>query len=185
MTVTHVDSDSLAGGCAPREEPVLSIELHTVAKPVAIPTIRTVAADLAARADFDLDSIDDLRMAVDDACAMLGRLAAVNATLSCRFIVWAERIEVAAEVDADYSTDPLPTGSFGWRVLESLADEVSGVFLPGVPSPDAASPDVSSPVALSPNATSRIPEEARPFAPSQHGRVRITLAKGALAEPLP
>jgi serine/threonine-protein kinase RsbW len=94
--------------------------------------IRSVAADLAARADFDLDSIDDLRMAVDDVCAMLVRIAARDATLSCSFIVRADRIELAAEIDADASAGPLPTKSFGWRVLESLADEVSVGYLPGV-----------------------------------------------------
>ncbi|MGH3902085.1 MAG: ATP-binding protein [Pseudonocardiaceae bacterium] len=112
-----------------------------------------VAADLAARADFDLDSIDDLRMAVDDVCAMLVRIAAANATLSCRFTVHADRIELVAEVDADDSVGPLPTRSFGWRVLESLADEVSASYLPGAP--------VSG-------------------VQSQGGRVRITLAKGTV-----
>ncbi len=164
MTVMHVNSDSPAtdgASASPspsRQEPVLSLELHTAASPLVIPTIRTVAADLAARVDFDLDSIDDLRMAVDDACAMLVRMAAANATLTCTFTVWAEWIELAAEVDADDSADPLPTGSFGWRVLESLADEVSGLFLPSAPSPSA---------------------------PSQGGRVRITLTKGALTVPQP
>lgn len=122
----HAASPAPSGG-----EAALSIELHTVASPVAIPTIRTVAADLAARADFDLDSIDDLRMAVDDVCALLVRMAAVNATLSCRFTVRAARIELAAEVDTDDLADPLPTRSFGWRVLESLIDEISAECLPG------------------------------------------------------
>ncbi len=112
--------------------PALSVELHTTASAIAIPTIRTVAADLAARADFDLDSIDDLRMAVDDVCAMLVRIAVLNATLSCSFTVRAERIELAAEVDVDALTGPLPTTSFGWRVLESLTNEVSVQYLPGV-----------------------------------------------------
>lgn len=138
MMGTYVDSDGSTPQRGPalpspsREEQVLSIELHTAATPVVIPTIRTVAADLAARADFDLDSIDDLRMAVDDVCAMLVRIAALNARLSCTFTVRAERIELAAEVDANDSADPLPTRSFGWRVLESLTDEVSVQFLPGV-----------------------------------------------------
>ncbi len=152
MTVRHVDSDSLQPSPS-RKEPVLSIELHTAANPIVISTIRTVAADLAARADFDLDSIDDLRMAVDDVCTMLIRLAAVNAALRCTFTVWTERIEVIAEAEADHAADPLPIGSFDWRVLESLADEVNGLFLPS--------------------------------APSQGGRVRITLAKSALTAPPP
>jgi serine/threonine-protein kinase RsbW len=142
MTVAYVDSDGSTPHRGPAhrgpalpspvwEEPMLSIELHTAATSLVIPTIRTVAADLAARADFDLDSIDDLRMAVDDVCAMLVRVATLDATLNCKFTVRAERIELAAEVEADDSADPLPTKSFGWRVLESLADEVSARFLPG------------------------------------------------------
>ena len=110
----------------------MSFELRATASATAIPTIRSVAADLAARADFDLDSIDDLRMAVDDVCAMLVRIAARHATLICSFIVRADRIKLVAQIDADALAGPLPTTSFGWRVLESLADEVSVAYLPGV-----------------------------------------------------
>jgi serine/threonine-protein kinase RsbW len=107
-----------------RGQPVLSIELQTPASAVVIPVIRTVAADLAVRANFEVDSIDDLRMVVDDACAMLVRIAAPGATLSCRFTVWAEWIEVIADVDVEQGADSLPTGSFRWRVLECLAEKV-------------------------------------------------------------
>lgn len=138
--MTYVDRDYAStpnDGSRPAEpsgnELMQPFELHTAASTIAIPTIRTVAADLATRADFDLDSIEDLRMAVDDLCAMLVRIAADNATLSCRFTVQPERIEVAAEVAVDDTEDPLPTGSFGWRVLECLADEVSAVSLPAEP----------------------------------------------------
>jgi serine/threonine-protein kinase RsbW len=98
-----------------------------------IPTVRTVAADLAARADFDLDAIDDLRMAVDDLCAVLVRVAADDAMLECRFTVCSERIEVVVEIDVDGGVDPLPTGSFGWWVLECLVDEVSVESMPAEP----------------------------------------------------
>jgi serine/threonine-protein kinase RsbW len=76
-------------------------------------------------------------MAVDEAWAMLARIAtsdaAHNPTQRCRFTVWAERIEVATEVDVDDVADLLPPGSFGWRVLECLTDEVSVLVLPGEP----------------------------------------------------
>lgn len=106
-------------------------EVHIPASTLVIPMVRTLAVDLAARADFDLDTIADLRVAVDDACARLVRLAAANATLSCCFDVRLERIEVAAEVEVEDIMDPLPRGSFGWWVLRCLADEVSAVLLPG------------------------------------------------------
>ena len=134
--MTYVDSGTSMpnhGADSNSGESVLSLELRTTASTVSIPTIRTVAADLAARADFDLDSIDDLRMAVDDLCAMLVRIAAANATLYSTFTVRAERIEVAAETDVGDLADPLPTGSFAWRVLQCLADEVGATSVPAEP----------------------------------------------------
>jgi serine/threonine-protein kinase RsbW len=134
--VTYVDKDySASNGGARQDGPppknsTLSLELRTAANTVVIATIRTVAADLAARADFDLDSIDDLRMAVDDLCAMLVRIASQDAMLRCRFTARPERIEVAADVEVEEGTEPPPTRSFSWRVLECLADDVSAEALP-------------------------------------------------------
>lgn len=129
--MTYVDRDlskpDPGTPSAAREGPVLALELRTAASTIVIPTIRTVAADLAARADFDLDSIDDLRMAVDDLCAILVRIAADKGGLKCAFTVRRERIEVDVEIDV---ADPLPTGSFGWRILECLTDGVSVLSLP-------------------------------------------------------
>ena len=136
--VTPVDSpgwvvNSQAQASPSHRQPVWSIELHTTANPVVIPVIRAVAADLATRAGFEADSIDDLRMAVDDACAMLVRIAAEGATLSCRLTVWPERIEAVADVDVEDGAQPLPIGSFGWRVLECLAEEVKACAVPAQP----------------------------------------------------
>ena len=134
--MTYVDRDCTTSNGdvrpdgSPDEDLAVRLELHTTAGTAVIATIRTVAADLAARADFDLDSIDDLRMAVDDLCAMLVRLAAKDAPLRCRFTARPERIEVAADVDVEDGTEPPPTRSFSWRVLECLADDVSAVALP-------------------------------------------------------
>ena len=90
-----------------------------------IPTIRAVASDLAARADFDLDAISDLRMAVDEACATLVDVAAPSSVLRCTFLVRPERIEVHAEVQAGRADDVVSTDTFGWRVLQTLADDVT------------------------------------------------------------
>jgi serine/threonine-protein kinase RsbW len=83
-----------------------------------------VASDLAARADFDLDAISDLRMAVDEACAALVDAADPTSVLECRFLVRPERIRVHVEVQAAKPDTVLSTDTFGWRVLQTLADKV-------------------------------------------------------------
>ncbi|MDN5859128.1 MAG: ATP-binding protein [Pseudonocardia sp.] len=101
-----------------------TVEIRTAASAALIPTIRAVASDLAARADFDLDAISDLRMAVDEACATLVDLAAPTGTLTCTFRVQAERIQVKAHVEAAQNGIAVSTDTFGWRVLQTLADHV-------------------------------------------------------------
>lgn len=114
------DAADLDGGL----DGVSTVEVRTTASAALIPTIRAVASDLAARADFDLDSISDLRMAVDEACATLVDVAAPASNLRCVFHVRPERIQVHAEVQADKPDATVATDTFGWRVLQTLADEV-------------------------------------------------------------
>ena len=102
-----------------------SVEVRTSANAALIPTIRAVASDLAARADFDLDAISDLRMAVDEACATLVDLAAPASTLRCTFLVRPDHIEVRAAVRAGRPDATVATDTFGWRVLQTLADDVA------------------------------------------------------------
>jgi serine/threonine-protein kinase RsbW len=119
--VTEPDDSSTAAASA---DGTSTVEVRTAASAALIPTIRAVASDLAARADFDLDAISDLRMAVDEACATLVDLAAPTSTLICTFRVQAERIEVKAQVQAAQSGISVSTDTFGWRVLQTLADHV-------------------------------------------------------------
>ncbi len=116
-----------------------TVEVRTSATASLIPTIRAVASDLAARADFDLDAISDLRMAVDEACATLVDVAAPSSMLQCTFLVRPERIEVTATVQAGHADAAVSTETFGWRVLQTLADEVAVHHVPG---PNGAAPTV-------------------------------------------
>jgi serine/threonine-protein kinase RsbW len=106
-----------------------TVEVRTSASAALIPTIRAVASDLAARADFDLDAISDLRMAVDEACATL--VDAPTSSLLCTFLVRPERIEVHAQVQTKHADTVVSTDTFGWRVLQTLADDVSVHHDPG------------------------------------------------------
>ena len=103
--------------------PPEDVEVRVPAVPRAVVTMRTVAADLAARAEFTLDAVADLRMAVDEACSSLVALARPDTRLTCSFIVHEEHITVTSSVKTT-GAERLATDSFGWRVLTTLADDV-------------------------------------------------------------
>ncbi len=109
-----------------------TLEVRTEASTAMIPTIRAVAADLAGRADFDLDAISDLRMAVDETCTTLVEIAAPGSPLTCTFTVLTDMIEVdaAVTVSPGEGAGAVATDAFGWRVLQTLADNVVARDLP-------------------------------------------------------
>ena len=99
------------------------VEVRVAASSDAAATVRTVAADLAARAEFTLDAVADLRLAVDEACATLLATARPGTRLTCTFSLDEERITITATVSTTGPTS-LPTDTFGWRVLRTLSDDL-------------------------------------------------------------
>lgn len=96
-------------------------ELRLPAESAYGAVLRMTTAGLAARLDFTLDDIEDLRMAVGEACALVLEHAAPEAELCCRYELEDKRIRVT--VSADGATGP-DVDSFAWQVLNALADEV-------------------------------------------------------------
>ncbi len=107
------------------------IEVRASAQATSIAPMRVVAAELAARADFDVDAISDLRMAVDEACAELVQLAEHGATLSCRFRLRDEHMEVTLYTTPRVGARLSPR-SFGWHVLTALVDDVTPITMDGL-----------------------------------------------------
>jgi serine/threonine-protein kinase RsbW len=79
---------------------------------------------LASRLDFTIDDIEDLRIAVDEACAMLLAQAVPGADLECRFELTADAIDVAVSVLTLDGQEP-SRDTFAWTVLTALAGQVS------------------------------------------------------------
>jgi serine/threonine-protein kinase RsbW len=115
-------TDPDAAGADGLAETPTPVEVRVHADPALIPSVRAVAADLAARADFDLDAVSDLRMAVDEACSALVPLAREGGQLRCGFAMADGRIDVICRVPVtDQAT--LRQDTFGWRVLTTLTDD--------------------------------------------------------------
>ena len=95
------------------------------AEPAYLSLLRAVIASLAAGRDFTLDEIDDLRIAVDEAGALLLPHAAPGSQLSAVFggSAGSLRAEVSVSVPAGAPAEP-DRSSFAWLVLAALTDSV-------------------------------------------------------------
>ena len=99
------------------------VELRIPADSAFLAVLRTATAGLAARLDFTLDDIEDLRIAVDEACAMVLPQAREGSDLVCSFDLAPTRLTVAVTAECD-APQPPDDGSFAWTVLSALTSEV-------------------------------------------------------------
>ena len=100
------------------------VELRIPADSAYLAVLRTATAGLAARLDFTLDDIEDLRIAVDEACAMVLPQARENSDLTCTFDLSASKLTVAVTAECDSPRPPNRDG-FAWTVLAALTNEVT------------------------------------------------------------
>jgi len=98
------------------------VELRVPADSAYLSVLRTTAAGLAARLDFTLDDIEDLRMAVGEASALVFPEADPGADATCEFFMGPGSLTVSVGVPAARPT-ALDKDSFAWQVLTTLADE--------------------------------------------------------------
>lgn len=87
--------------------------------------VRTVVGSVAARHDLTIDAIEDLRIAVDEACAQL--LAVRGSHVTVAISGTAEGVETVCSTDADVAVWP-PEGvqhSLATQVLQGLTDSVA------------------------------------------------------------
>lgn len=100
---------------------VVSIRLPATGAYLSV--LRTATAGLAARLDFTLEEIEDLRIAVDEACGLLLANAVPGAQLECEFELTAGLIRVSVSV-LTLEGGPPARDTFAWTVLTALAGEV-------------------------------------------------------------
>src|ERR1700728_3136234 len=99
------------------------VTIRMPAEGAYLSVLRTATAGLAARLDFTLDEIEDLRIAVDEACAMLLPQAIPGTNLECDFDLDAEEMTIIVSVVAARPRIPA-RDTFAWTVLSALAGTV-------------------------------------------------------------
>jgi serine/threonine-protein kinase RsbW len=119
-----VTQDDTGAGTA--GDNIIHSDVVTIKLPAAgayLSVLRTATAGLAARLDFTLDEIEDLRIAVDEACAMLLAQAVPGADLDCTFSLDGDSMRVGVSVLTLDGQQP-SRDTFAWTVLSALAGEV-------------------------------------------------------------
>jgi serine/threonine-protein kinase RsbW len=109
-------------------EPVIEDDVVLLTVPADVGylgVLRTATAGLAARLHFALDEIEDLRIAVDEACAMLLAVASRGAELECRFSVTDDALSVEVAVNTVRGARLPAESSFAWKVLTALTTAAS------------------------------------------------------------
>jgi serine/threonine-protein kinase RsbW len=110
----------------PAEFAVDVVEMRVPADVAYVAALRLTAASLAAHCDLTIDDIEDLRLAVDEACALLLPHASTDGTLDAEFRLSPGSLSVTASVASVDGTENTPDRSgFAWSVLSALASEVS------------------------------------------------------------
>lgn len=114
----------------PEPDSTPEVALRVPADLAYVATLRATAAALAARLDFTIEDIGDLKMAVSEACALVldGNRAG---HLTADFRLGAGSIEVDIAADGPAPAAFPDTEGFAWQVLSTLTDSVEAGPAPG------------------------------------------------------
>ncbi|MCH1866616.1 ATP-binding protein [Nocardioides sp. CFH 31398] len=99
------------------------VELRVPADGAFVSVVRTATAGLAARLDFPIDDIEDLRIAVSEACALLLESARPGADLHCAFSLTPGLVRVSISLDGAEGAQAPDREGFAWQVLSTLASD--------------------------------------------------------------
>src|ERR671914_354652 len=104
------------------EAPTVTLRVPPLADHLTL--LRTVVSGIAARRDYTLEQVDDLRMAVEEAAVQLlrhgnGSPLVLNATI--------EEDELLIELSTTTASDEtvFDPSSFSWMILQALTDRLS------------------------------------------------------------
>ena len=106
------------------------VEIRLPADGAYVSVLRTTTAAIAARLDLTIDDIEDLRVAVGEAGALLLPEADPASDLLCRLYLRPGTVTVALGVDSRRPSAP-DRESFAWQVLTTLTDATEVGYVDG------------------------------------------------------
>ncbi|HEU4363741.1 MAG TPA: anti-sigma factor [Mycobacterium sp.] len=112
--------DQIEGSDQPRSD--RAVELRVAPRLENLAVVRMLVGAVGTFEDLDVDTVADLRLAIDELCTQLIRRALPDATLVVVIDPDDDKVVVRAST-ACRGFDLLAPGSFSWHVLKSLTDD--------------------------------------------------------------
>jgi serine/threonine-protein kinase RsbW len=102
-----------------------TVHLEIPASGAYLAVARAAATGLAAQLQFTYEEIDDLRIAVDEACTQLLARRGGATTLNVAYHLEESELRVDVSIEApDDGRPPLARDTFAWQILSAMTDEV-------------------------------------------------------------
>jgi len=101
---------------------VTTIQLTVPADALFVGLVRSTAAHTAAHAHLDMDQIDDLRLAVDEAFALVIGTNGVVGDVALAFTITDHGLEVS--LTGPHGVEAPEQGTFAWTILSALVNDV-------------------------------------------------------------
>lgn len=103
------------------------VDVTVRADPHQLPLLRRIASAIAASLDFDIDTMADIRMAVDELGATALTRARQGGDIGFEFRAEPGAITIVAVVQSD-TNEPVDQETFGWMVLTALTSSATAVI---------------------------------------------------------
>ena len=100
------------------------IKVSLPAQPEFLHVLRSVVASAAASMDFTIDTIDDLRLVVDEACGQVLELSPDSTVLTLTIGSGDGSMELTVSGDGSPPTTHDVKDSMAWTILSALSDSV-------------------------------------------------------------
>ena len=104
-------------------DPASEVVLTVPAQTAYVRLVRSATAAVSAQADFPIDTMDDLTIAVDEAFAIVIDEAPPEGEVTVTFTVSGNTVRIDVSADTT-SGHPVAHNTFAWTVLTALVDEV-------------------------------------------------------------
>ncbi|MEO6794873.1 MAG: anti-sigma factor [Mycobacterium sp.] len=101
-----------------------AIELRVAPRLENLAVVRTLVGAVGTFEDLNVDTVADMRLAIDELCTQLIRSATPEATLVVAIDPRDDYVTVQASASCE-TFDVIAPGSFSWHVLTSLVDDVT------------------------------------------------------------